>query len=424
MKDCAEVEVENILLKEKVQLFEELARTESISGLANKIVLEEKIAEKGTLSVMMFSIDNFDAIAEVFGMKFSDFVVNKVSKLLNKFLANNIYLYRLNTGEFVFLIEDEHDKQSETVAQGIKSFFDIYPIEHDSIEIKVTFSIGICYCEREYLLRNSRLAMNEAKKLGSNRYHFFSKDDSSTKTQEKNIYWMHKIHDALLDGNIVPFFQAIQDNKTGKIYKYECLVRILENGEIITPWYFNDAVQMAGLVTNLTKTMIDKSFKMFKNRTEEFSINITQGDLKEAYLESFLIHKCDKYKISPKRVTLELLENIDESQEEIIFIQLNSLKEKGFKISIDDFGAENSNFSRLLKINADYIKIDGQFIKNIDTSEQSRHIVEAIHSFAKKIGAKTIAEFVHNEEVLKSIKEIGIDYSQGYLISEPIDKPL
>jgi len=424
MEDYDSLKIENLQLKKQLRAYEELALTDSISGLPNKNVLLEKLEQESTLSAMMLSIDNFETIGETFGMKFSDSVVREVAKLLNNFLADNVYLYRVDSGEFVFVIDGEHNYQAEDIAQGIKSFFDIYPIEHDDIEIKVTFSIGICNCEKDVMLKNSRIAMNEARSLGSNRYHYFSKDDSYILNQEKNIYWMNKIHNALMNGNIVPYFQAIRDNKTGKIYKYECLVRILEDGKVITPWYFNEAVQMTGLMTNLTKTMIDKSFRIFSNREEEFSINITQEDLKEEYLQSFLKHKCERYAIDAKRVTLEILEDVEESAAQTVYTQLTSLKEDGFKISIDDFGAQNSNFSRLLQMPVDYIKIDGQFIKNLETSIQSRHITEAIHSFAHKIGAKSIAEFVHNDEVLKIIEEIGIDYSQGYLISEPKDRPL
>jgi len=424
MEDCDSLKNENLKLKKQLRAYEELALTDNISGLPNKIVLLKKLEKNTNFSSMMFSIDNFETIGETFGMNFSNAIVKEVSKLLKKFLANNIYLYRLYTGDFVFLIEGEHNGQAEDIAQGIKSFFDIYPIESNDIEIKVTFSIGICHCNKDVLLKNSRIAMNEARSLGSNRYHYYSKDDSYILNQEKNIYWMNKIHDALANGKIVPYFQAIRDNKTGKIFKYECLVRILEDGKVITPWYFNEAVQMTGLMTNLTKTMIDKSFRVFSNREEDFSINITQEDLKEEYLQNFLKHKCEKYGIDTKRVTLEILEDVEESAAQTVYAQLTGLKEDGFKISIDDFGAQNSNFSRLLQMPVDYIKIDGQFIKNLETSIQSRHITEAIHSFAHKIGAKSIAEFVHNDKVLKIIKEIGIDYSQGYLISEPKSKPL
>ena len=424
MEDYDNLKIENFQLKKQLHAYEELALTDNISGLPNKIVLLEKLEQNSILSAMMLAIDNYETIGETFGMKFLDTVVRKVAKLLNNFLANNIYLYRIDSGEFVFLIEGEHNEQAEDIAQGIKSFFDIYPIEHDDIEIKVTFSIGICHCEKDVMLKNSRIAMNEARSLGSNRYHYFSKNDSYILNQEKNIYWMNKIHNALANGNIVPYFQAIRDNKTGKISKYECLVRILENGKVITPWYFNEAVQMTGLMTNLTKTMIDKSFRIFSNRKEEFSINITQEDLKEEYLQSFLKHKCERYAIDAKRITLEILEDVEESAAQTVYAQLTGLKEEGFKISIDDFGAQSSNFSRLLQMPVDYIKIDGQFIKNIETSMQSRHITETINSFAHKIGAKSIAEFVHNDEVQKIITEIGIDYSQGYLISEPKAKPL
>jgi len=425
MQNCTSLEQENLDLKEKLRVHEELLRTDTISGLPNRVVLEEKITSDKTYSVMMLTIDNFDTIDYAFGRLFAENTIKQASKLLKRVLLNNIELFRLASGEFVILTDQPNIIEEKKIAQSIKSFFDIYSIEFEDIEIKISFSIGIYSGKSEDLLKNSRVAMIEAISMGANRYRFFQKNGQLADEREQNIYWIHKIRDALMEDTITPYFQPIRDNRSGEIYKYECLVRIVEHNKVITPWYFTDAAKMTGLLTNLTKVMIDKSFNVFKNRTEEFSINITQDDLKSGYLKEFLMHKCHRYAIEPSRVTLEILEDIEGNQDsETIFLQLVELREDGFKVAIDDFGSEGSNFSRVLQMKADYIKIDGQFIKDIESSEDSRHIVEAINAFAKKIGVKTVAEFVHNENVLNIIKDIGIDYAQGYFISEPMDKPL
>ena len=116
---------------------------------------------------------------------------------------------------------------------------------------------------------------------------------------------------------------------------------------------------------------------------------------------------------------LELLEDIVTLTESDMLEQINSLRRRGFKIAIDDFGQENSNFSRLLELNPDYLKIDGAFIKNIIEDKQSQIIVEAIVDICKKSGIKVIAEYIHNESVSKRVEDLGIDYSQGYFIGEP-----
>ncbi len=123
--------------------------------------------------------------------------------------------------------------------------------------------------------------------------------------------------------------------------------------------------------------------------------------------------------VPPGCVVFEVLEGISLTDSDNVLEQLTALKEMGCKIAIDDFGAEQSNFSRLLELNADFVKIDGKFIKNIHTDPKSYTITKAISGLAKDIGIKVIAEFVHCEQIQEKIAELGIEYSQGYYFGKP-----
>ncbi len=140
------------------------------------------------------------------------------------------------------------------------------------------------------------------------------------------------------------------------------------------------------------------------------------------YLEEFLLEKTKKYNISTKRVLLEILEGISSSGKRDHIQQLNLLKKEGFLIAIDDFGAEYSNFERVLDLDIDFLKIDVKYIKNIDTDSKSYEIVKSIVYFAKNANIICIAEFVHSKSVQKIVEELKIEYSQGYYFSEPRDK--
>ena len=128
--------------------------------------------------------------------------------------------------------------------------------------------------------------------------------------------------------------------------------------------------------------------------------------------------KIDYYKIG-HRLVLELVESegIENFDDVHSFIQ--EFKGYGCRIAIDDFGTGYSNFEYLMKLDVDYIKIDGSLIKNIDTDESAQLVVELIIDFAKRMNIKTIAEFIHNDSVYQKIKSLGIDYSQGYHLGEP-----
>ncbi|DAB27290.1 MAG TPA: diguanylate cyclase, partial [Sulfurimonas sp. UBA10385] len=218
---------------------------------------------------------------------------------------------------------------------------------------------------------------------------------------------------------LVTYYQPIINNKTKKIEKYECLVRINDEGILIPPIRFMEASRLTGTLSLVTKSVIEQSFKRFSATEYEFSINITNTDLYLNYLEEYLLKNAKKYNINPSRVALEILEDIDTLDTPAILSQLDSLRNHGFKISIDDFGSRSSNFSRLLEFSPDYLKIDGRFIKNILSDKKSMVIVEAIVLLCRTSNIKVIAEYVHNAEVQARVEELNIDYSQGYYFGEP-----
>ena len=165
--------------------------------------------------------------------------------------------------------------------------------------------------------------------------------------------------------------------------------------------------------------MVDKSFAIMQNNSFSFSINLTETDLARSDLVEFLLQKCIDYNIEPWRVTFEILEGVSSEGKQSHHSQLAALKEAKFKLALDDFGAEYSNFERVIDLEIDFIKIDAKYIKNIDVDPKSRAIVEAMSFFAKKANIPCIAEFVHSEAVQKVVNDIGIEYSQGFHFSTP-----
>jgi len=223
----------------------------------------------------------------------------------------------------------------------------------------------------------------------------------------------------ILNDQIEPYFQAIQEISTGKITKYEVLARGVVGDEIVEPRYFLQSASRLGILTSVTKTIIKKSFKYFKDKDCSFSINLTERDLLEGYLHEFLQDKLTLYSIEPSRVTFEILESVVVDQNfKVISQQIKELKEMGFHIAIDDFGIENSNFNRLLEMNADVIKVDGAFVSKLKENEKMALIVQTIVSLAKSLDIKTVAEFVKDEYTYEAVKELGIDYAQGYFIGK------
>jgi EAL domain-containing protein (putative c-di-GMP-specific phosphodiesterase class I) len=266
---------------------------------------------------------------------------------------------------------------------------------------------------------NADMALKRAKRLQKN---FIIYDESMeiTKEYENNIIWKQKLKDAIHNSRIIPFFQPIVNNISGKIEKYESLVRLIDKeGSVIHPQHFLDLAKKSHLYDNITKAMITKSFEIFEGLHYEFSINLTVNDILDEDVNRFIKNELKKNRILSKRVVFEILESegIENYKEVMTFIE--EVKELGCKIAIDDFGSGYSNFEHIMRLDVDYIKIDSSLIKNLPSDKNAQIITKTIVNFARELELKTISEFVHSREVFEKGLELGVDYSQGYYFGEP-----
>ncbi len=406
--------------RQQLQLHKQL-RTNPSTNLPNTLALKEHLSvTKCSVSLVSLKIDDFIQISNIFGHDKAMHLITEIAKMLQRFESEHIKLYHTESEQFSFLIKKFENNSDISLANEIKTFFENRSIIVGEIEISISFSMGIAREDKQKLLVNANAALYEVMSEGMNNYKLFKLDEKKEEEQKNNLYWNSKIKEVISEGNLRVYYQPIVNNKNQKIDKYECLIRAIDNDKVIPPFLFLQAAKSRGMLPNITKIVIEESFKLFSTNELKFSINITDDDLKHNYLVRFLKKMSRMYNISPNRVYLEVLENITSTKSYNAIKQFETLKKIGYQIAIDDFGTEASNFSRLMTLDADIIKIDGQFIKNLDTDANSVKIVETIVSLAKKLEAKTVAEFVHNEEIYNIVKKLGVDYSQGYYFSPPL----
>ncbi|PHQ56110.1 MAG: hypothetical protein COA30_05215 [Sulfurimonas sp.] len=392
-----------------------------ISSIPNNANLVDKLKEEEKVNYFLINLDNFSNINRAYGYEVGDAVLSQVADYLNMVKPRHAILYRFSANSFVLIDDRELERNEQiSISESILSFFSQADIVLDNnIEFKVSLSIGISCDIGLANIIQAEIAIAELREIRRNHYYIYNSESEYAKEQKQKVYWILRIKEAVANENIVAYFQPIINNKTEKIEKYECLARIKNENKIIPPYMFMDAARITGNLSYITRSLISQSFKKFSNTDFEFSINITGEDLLLDYLELYLLKNVQKYNIDPTKVVLEMLEDITTLDNGTILAQLNSLRKHGFQIAIDDFGAENSNLSRLLEIKPDYLKIDGAFIKNIVTDENSAIIVESIVLLCKKSGIKIIAEYVHNAAVQEKVKAIGIEYSQGFYFGKP-----
>jgi len=407
-----EVEVKTAELVKKIV-------TDDLTGLLNRKALNKMLFKSRYKIILLINIDNFETLNLTYGYESGDLILRKVSEFLKIHKPEEATLYRIEGDEFAFLFMNGSIEKIIEYAYILKELISNYTISINNNDVKLTLTT-IVADGKENLLNKAHIALKESRKKGKNRIDIYKEGLPIEILQARIARYMPFIKESLIKNYVVPYFQPIINNKSMKIEKYECLARIVDNqGRVYTPNTFIDIAQLTGMLPDITKIMIDKSFAAFEENDFNFSINITENDLNDGYLEYYLAGKLYEYNIDASRVVIEVLEGISANGAQQSLNQIQKFKEKGFCIAIDDFGAQNSNFERVNSMSVDFVKIDGSFIKDMDTNENNYKVVKTITDFSKSIGAKVIAEFVCSQAIFEYVLNLGIEYSQGYYFAQP-----
>ncbi len=409
-------DVTDLILQEKKIKFQ---ITDHLTQLPNRQKLLEDLEGDYEYKLAIINIERFKEVNEYYGFAVGDKLLIELAGLLLKLTKDtDIRLYKLSGDEYALLSNELIDKDS------FKNFIlnIIKKIKRSSFilgEYKLNIDvIAGASMQKNYYI-NAEMATNYAKEV-KKEFIFF---DDYTEIKEQlinNVNWTQKLKKSIENDHVQVFAQPIICNKENCIAKYECLVRIVEDtGDIISPVHFLNIAKKSKLYPNLTRIVIDKAIEHFKNDDSHFSINLSLEDILDNETLEFLENKLKLYNGVADRLVLEIVEDegIENYNEVSSFIE--KMKHLGCKIAIDDFGTGYSNFDYLMKLNVDYVKIDGSIIKNIHHDKNAQIVTELIVDFAQRLNIETIAEFVHNEEVQKTVSQMGVDYSQGFHLGKP-----
>uniref|UniRef100_UPI004047FC00 EAL domain-containing protein n=1 Tax=Aliarcobacter sp. TaxID=2321116 RepID=UPI004047FC00 len=401
-------------------------RSNVTTVMSDKKHLIDKIESNNLFLLILIQIEDFDILDKFYNILTVDkiekmFAFNMLSYLPNRYVFDNIF--NIGNGRFALLADFFDFASSETnINEYLQSFVKniknsilvVDEIEYD-LNIVVSYSFG-----KEHLYEDAKCGLDDA--INKKELIKYS-NDSSIKEQieaKKNMEIIKMVKIALDNYKIISYFQPIIDNKTREIYKYESLVRLVdESGEVLSPYSFLDISKKGSYYNKITHRVLENSFKILNHISTKISINLSSLDIEKEDTRNKLFDLLEEYKDSASRITFELLE--DEHVKDFALIKnfIKRVKAMGVTIAIDDFGAGYSNFERLLEFEPDILKIDGSLIKNIVIDEYSRNVVETIVSFAKKQNIITIAEYVENEEIFNILYNLGVDYSQGYYFGKP-----
>lgn len=422
------------LVKEKTKHLEqnyrkmrEMLTTDKITGLPNTNMLYQYLDfhRDVVISLFMIKIDNYAYLTQTYEKDICDDILKNCARFLAINIPKDYKLYRYSEDEFIMICESIKQEELTELAKQINAFFKETPVAltKERNDVYITFSSSIVLNEKaQNILQKARATLNELCKLNMfGHFKVFEQDSNYIKELIAENRWFEKIREIIEQDKLIPYFHPIIANETQEVVRYECLVRADDDGQIISPISFFESVRKAGLMGSLSRIMINKCFSFFSKLDLQISLNITYEDLLDEKFVDFVISKQQQYQIEPSNVTFEILEDIIfDGKYQTPLENLAKLKKQGFLLALDDFGSDRSNLSRFVSIvDLDYIKIDGQFIKNIDSNKKNYQIVASIISLAKELGVEVIAEYVSTKDEFEVVRKLGIHYSQGYYFYEP-----
>ncbi|MCW8929172.1 MAG: EAL domain-containing protein [Gammaproteobacteria bacterium] len=376
-------------------------KTDTITNLPNHVCFREDYLlhkDDTNQQLIIINIVNFKHINYSLGIEIGDLTMKYVAKRLqssiNKYAHEKVY--RLYGDEYAFFYKG-NTLDTFTVTNKIKNEFEKHSFSLNGIDIYI--NLNISFSNREPKFSTALFAIQEAKTTLSAAIVSYNENINYIESSKQNLLMLETLKIAKEKDQFIPFFQPIIDNNNGKIVKYETLIRIKNEETIISPFYFLELSKKFKTYPHITKTVIEKSIKIFSCRDEEFSINLSYIDINSEDIMSFLFKKIEENKETASRMIIELVENEEIKYSNKIASFRNKLYEYGIKLAIDDFGSGYSNWVNVLKLKPSYIKIDGSLIKDLLTNQENYNLVESIVTFAQKNNIMTIAEFVINEDL-------------------------
>ena len=397
--------------------------TDNLTNLPNRNKLKKDLDENNIELMALLDIDEFSTINDLFGEKIGDTILYELAnKIKSYFDEEKYFIYRMEADKFA-IVAKQNNQDIEEFYQLCKTFTDKIEkesllIEEDEIDINIT--IGIAQGDGARAFKYSQRVINYARtKL--QRIMIYNESFKIQQSFEENIKWVKQLKIGFRENLFQAYFQPIVDTKTKEVYKYEALIRyITKEGVEIAPYHFINVAKKTKLYPNIIKIVIQDSFKLIKNKNNRVSVNISFDDIANEETTAFIYDILEKNKEYTKFLEFEILESEEISDFNEVSKFIAEIKKFDCIVGVDDFGAGYSNFNLLTLLDIDFVKIDGSLIEKINTSKDLEIIVNTIANFSKEFKVKTVAEYVSNEDIYNKIKELNIDYCQGYYFDRPL----
>jgi diguanylate cyclase (GGDEF)-like protein/PAS domain S-box-containing protein len=416
-----------------------MADHDPLTGLHNRRRFEAELervigvarARNEDAAVLVLDLDGFKSVNDRFGHAVGDDLVTHIGGLLRSSVRKLDFIARLGGDEFAIILRDCKPKQATEVAEKVLS-----TIRNRGVVVtpqgtaRVTTSIGIalfepgCACDADELVVSADSAMYNVKADGRNGYAVYSADARCGPVEERDS-WFTRLRRALEEDQFVLYGQPIVPIYSAGLPRYELLVRLLDdNGEIIPPGAFLPNAERFDLIGEIDRWVLRRAISLLHQHARagndfSLSVNLSGKTMNDLELAGDLAEMLKENPIPPGRLVVEVTEtaaivNIERARE-----LAKQLRQMGCLFALDDFGSGFSSFYYLKHLEFDYLKIDGEFIVNLVSSATDRLLVQAVVDIARGLGTQTVAEFVGDDETVELLRQLGVDYGQGYHLGRP-----
>jgi len=418
------------------------ASHDALTGLLNRREFESRLeqaiisARNENLSHILcyLDLDQFKVVNDTCGHSAGDELLKQLAPLLKPMIRGNDVLARLGGDEFGVLLEGCLPEKGYEIAERLKQSIKNYRFNWKNNVFEIGVSIGLVEINKNSgnlndLMSAADSACYVAKDLGRNHIHVYRPDDAALVSRQGEMQWLQVITNAIAKNRFTLFYQPIvptveSDNRPKM---YEFLIRLQEeDGTLVPPMAFIPAAERYNLASTLDRWVVGKAIEFLSDNSMNtvlsnclFTINLSAQSLSDQQLLEYVLNCLEQHDTLPSQICFEITETAAIANLSSAMEFINTLRNMGCRFALDDFGSGLSSYGYLKNLNVDFIKIDGNFIQDIEKDDLNQAFVTSISQIAGIMGIQTIAEFVENEASAEFLRETGITYLQGHWLGKP-----
>jgi diguanylate cyclase (GGDEF)-like protein len=410
------------------------ASHDALTGLMNRPTLEEELSARltrlgpdGRIALLYLDLDQFKLINDTCGHEVGDRLLAELAGRLRQVVPEERALARLGGDEFAILLDGTED-EAQTRAEIICAELTEYRFQVGELSFGTGASIGLTFCAAQdtpmAALARADLACSVAKQQGRNRVHVYRTDDAEMTRHHGELQWVSQLRTALAEGRFELYAQRVVriGDRAGEPGLHEVLLRVHEAGRVVGPAASLLVAQRYGLMATIDHWVLERVFQHLARRADaglSLSVNLSGSTLEQPGFPAFLESLERLHGVAPSRLCLEVTESVAVDRLERAVKHMHTLRARGYRFALDDFGSGVASFGFLQQLPVDVVKIDGRFVRDLGQDPANALIIETLARLARLRGIECVAEWVESREVLEQLGGLGVTWAQGYYIERP-----